>query len=196
VTRIFSDMDAVVTGTKGRTNLPPPEDAGTRAVAGTVRAEHVFTRPFAAPGDRKVLALPRDGRWAVPGPTRAWNPPETALEPHPAARPLEPALALDPAPVALGLTHTDSNQHANSLVYPRLFEDAALRRLASLGLTTDRLAQKLAVTYRRPSFAGERLSILLRAFEHGPALVCVGAFLGDGERDVARARVYVQMTFR
>ncbi len=34
-------------------------------------------------------------------------------------------------PVAFGLDHTDGNQHVNSLVYPRLFAEAALRRLGA-----------------------------------------------------------------
>ena len=39
-------------------------------------------------------------------------------------------------PVVFGVVHTDSNHHVNSLVYFRLFEEAALRRFAQLGAAT------------------------------------------------------------
>jgi hypothetical protein len=195
VVRIFLDMDAELHGTKGRTNLPPPEDEGQRALVGRLRAEHIFTRPFAALEQRKVLALPIEGKEIVPGARRAWRPPATALDPPAGAQPLEGALVDDRVTTVLGLAHTDSNQHVNSLVYPRLFEEASLRRLASLGKRTDVLARKVDIAFRRPSFAGEKLGIALRAFAHEGRVVCAGVFFGDGERDLDRARVYAQMTF-
>ena len=56
VARLFLDMDATLKGKKGRTNLPPPADKGTEAIAGTLNVEHVFTRPFAPPGERPPAA--------------------------------------------------------------------------------------------------------------------------------------------
>lgn len=195
VTRLMLDMDAEVWGPKGRTNLPPPDDAGTRAFAGRLRAEHVFTRPFASPADRKVLAIEIGGKPLDPGARRAWMPATSALVPPKTARALEPELTLDPTTTALGVTHTDSNQHVNSLVYPRLFEEAALRRIAALGRSSSVLARTLDIGFRRPSFAGENLRVSLQAFEDGARIVCVGAFFGDGESDLTRARAYVQMAF-
>ena len=196
VARLLLDMDASLWGPKGRTNLPPPDDAGTRALAGRVRAEHVFTRPFAPPGERKVLALDLGGKPFVPAARRTWLPAATVLEVPRGAAPLDEAYVEDAARLALGLTHTDSNQHVNSLVYPRFFEEAALRRLAALGRSTALLARELEVAYRRPSFAGEQLRVVVRAFEWEERVVCTGAFFGEGEdsRELSRARVFVRLT--
>lgn len=196
VARLLLDMDASLYGPKGRTNLPPPDDAGTRALAGRVRAEHVFTRPFAAAGDRKVLALDLGGKPFVPPAHRRWLPAATVLEVPAEARALDEAYVDDPARLWLGLTHTDSNQHVNSLVYPRFFEEAALRRVAALGRSTALLARELEVAYRRPSFAGEQLKVVVRAFELGKQVLCTGAFFGAGEdpTDLGRARAFVRMT--
>src|SRR5262249_35819972 len=146
-------------------NLPPPDDKGTRARAGHVFAEHVFTRPFAPPGERKVLAFDVGGEPMKPGPRRPWKPPASPNDPPPNARALDPELVLDPTPLPIGLVHTDSNQHVNSLAYPRFFEDASLRRILAHGRPTQLLARRLEITFRRPSFAGELLRVATRAFE-------------------------------
>jgi acyl-CoA thioesterase FadM len=95
--------------------------------------------------------------------------------------------------MALGVMHTDSNQHVNSLVYPRLFEEAALRRFAVLGKSTTVLARSIDIAYRRPSFAGDTLRIFVRAFENA----AIGYFFGtnDDPSDVKKARAFVQMRF-
>jgi hypothetical protein len=67
---------------------------------------------------------------------------------------------------AFGLDHTDSNQHVNSLVYPRLFAEAALRRLAELERPRRLLIRALDIAYRKPSFAGDRVRIHTRLFRH------------------------------
>ena len=193
VARLLLDMDAELWGVKGCTNLPPPDDAGERALAGRVRAEHVFTRPFAPADQRKVLSLPFGGKASVPETRREWKTPQTALDVPATARPLDATYTEDPVTYALGVTHTDSNQHVNSLVYPRFFEEAALRRLSALGRSTNVLARSLDIAFRRPSFGGEKLRILLQAHEDGARIVCTGVFLGEGETDVRRARVFVQM---
>jgi hypothetical protein len=195
VTRLLLAMDGELFGPKGRTNLPPPDDAGARALVGRVRAEHVFTRPFAPPEDRRVLALPFGGGGFVPSERLAWRPPTSTLDPPDGARPLEGKLKDDPVDAVIGLSHTDSNQHVNSLVYPRLFEDASLRRMAALGRPTQVLARKLDIAFRRPTFAGETLRLSLQAFERDGRTICVGVFFGPESRDPLRARVYAQMTF-
>ena len=195
VQRIFLELDAELRGPKGRTNLPRPEDAGQRALVGRVRAEHVFTRPFAAPEERRVHALPIDGQAFVPKAVRPFRAPRSTIEPPAGARSLEPEILDDPAKLVIGLAHTDSNQHVNSLVYPRLFEDAALRRMQALGLPPTVLARKLDIAFRRPTFAGETIKVAVRTFEHAERLVVVGAFFGPESRDIERARVYAQMTF-
>ncbi len=194
VDKVFLDIDTELTGRVGRTNLPPPSDAGARVFAGRVRAEHVFTKPFAEAGERKVRALEIDGRALVPPRQRRAHAPRETLEVAPSARAIEPDFELDPTSFALGLGHTDSNQHVNSLVYPRLFEEAALRRLASLGRSTSVLARAIDAAYRRPSFAGDELRLALRTYEDDGRIVCTGAFFGRGESDLEKARAYLKMT--
>lgn len=194
VERLLLDMDAEVSGPKGRTHLPAPSDAGSIAVAGRMFAEHVFTRPFADAKDRKVLALDVDGSPFVPKATRAWQPALTALEVPEGARAIEDDFVTDATPLAMGLAHTDSNQHVNSLVYPRLFEDAILRRLATLGRGRSVLSREMDLAFRRPTFAGETLRVRLRLYEHGKATIATGSFFGEGEDDLRKARVYVRMT--
>jgi hypothetical protein len=69
----------------------------------------------------------------------------------------------------------------NSLVYPRMFEEAALRRLAARGRPTAVLGRAVEIAYRKPCFAGQRMRIWLRAYvrrgEHG----AVGTFVPEGE---------------
>jgi hypothetical protein len=193
IERLFLDMDSELTGVKGRTNLPGPADSGSPAFAGRLRVEHIFTRPFAPPGERKVLSFESDGAHFVPQTKRAWRAPWTTLEPAANLRALDPDFVVDPHPLALGVMHTDSNQHVNSLVYPRLFEEAALRRFAVLGKSTTVLARSIDIAYRRPSFAGDTLRIFVRAFENA----ATGYFFGsnDDMTDVKKARAFVQMRF-
>lgn len=160
----------------GRTNFAPPPEAGTRALVGRAFAEHVFTRPFAPPGDRKVLALALPGAPAVP-PLR-YVAPDLVVPGRFAdgAVRLDAGLALEETPVAFGLRHTDSNQHVNSLVYPQHFEEAVLRRLARLGRDTAVIARALDITYRKPFFAGQAARIALALAREDDALVANGAF--------------------
>ncbi len=196
VSRLFFDMDAEVWGTKGRTNLPPPSDAGVRCLAGRIRAEHVFTRPLAGPGDRKVLSLPIEDGSFVPETRRGHREPTETLLLGPGDAALDAELREDAAAVHFGASHTDSNQHVNSLVYPRLFEDAALRRLAAHGRATKLRANRVTLAYRKPSFAGDAVRLLLQAFVASDGTPgCVGVFLGEGDVDAARGRVYVHMRF-
>jgi hypothetical protein len=132
IDRLVIDMWADATLPIGRNYGPPPERAGERIRAGRFFGEHVLTRLFALPDQRKVTSFSVEG---VPmhGERRAWVAAESVATLPEGAVPLEDAMRVDPTPIAFGLTHTDSNQHVNSLVYPRLFEDAALRRFAELG---------------------------------------------------------------
>jgi hypothetical protein len=193
VDRIFLDMDSELTGVKGRTNLPGPADTGSPAFAGRLRVEHIFTRPFAPPGERKVLSFESEGQHFVPQTQRAWRPPFATLDPQANLTVIDSEFVADPISMVLGVMHTDSNQHVNSLVYPRLFEEAALRRFAVLGKSTTVLARSIDIAYRRPSFAGDALRIFVRAFENA----ATGYFFGahDDMTDVKKARAFVQMRF-
>jgi hypothetical protein len=161
----------------GRTNLPPPDDAGTRASVGSVLAEHVFTRPFAEPNERRVTDLGEAGRDAK---VIDWAEPKALLD---------GPVVVDEVPVVFGLTHTDSNQHVNALTYPRLFEEAVLRRLGR----GDLLARRLDVRYRKPSFAGDRLSLALNVSERDGRVSASGVFFEPGTEPTA-GRVFLHLT--
>jgi hypothetical protein len=175
VDRLLLNMWTSASAPRGRTYGPPPEGAGESIFVGRVFAEHVLTRLFAPPAERKVLQF--GGR--VPEARWSWRGLKEVLEPPPGAEPLDDALVADDGEVAFGLNHTDSNQHVNSLVYPRLFQEAALRRFAARGKMTHILARRLEVAYRKPCFAGQRVRIVLRAFADGDGLGAVGAFVSE-----------------
>ncbi|HEX2569645.1 MAG TPA: acyl-CoA thioesterase [Polyangia bacterium] len=200
VNRLYLNSWIAITGTLGRTHGPQPADAGRPVLVGQFFSESVFTRPFAPPAERKVLRFGCPGLPDLP-PDRHESPaPERLLDLPAGAVALEPALAEDAAPLAFGLMHTDSNQHVNSLVYPRLFEEAALRRFAALGLGHRVLGRRVEVAYRKPAFAGDVLRIRLRTGREdtgtdGDArLHAVGLFVSEGSAD-AKPHGYLRMTF-
>jgi hypothetical protein len=199
VDRIVLGMWAQVTSVVGRTHGPKPEGAGRPLVAGRVFAEHVFTRPFGPPGERKVRALELDGQPLVPETRYAWRAPEALLDVPEGADPLDAELVADAAPTVLGLDHTDGNQHVNSLIYPRLLLEAALRRFAAHGRSRPPLLSRAAeIAYRKPSFAGEAVRVLSRAFTLGADLGVVAVVVADDEAGAplaARPRVFARMLF-
>lgn len=165
--RFLLNMRVDLRGPRGRTHGPPPERAGELASVGGVYAEHVFTRLFAPKEERRVEALPAG---LDAGPEREWVPQEALMRPA-----VADAERVDPAPVERGevffsLCHTDSNQHVNSLIYPRLFEE---RAIAAWG-EGERLMRAIDIAWHKPSFAGERLHVSvqrLRAGERRGAVV-------------------------
>lgn len=158
VDKLFLNMWVEVRGARGR--IVPPEGPGASVVAGRVFAEHTFTRPFAPADQRRVTRLDIPGLPSVPDAAYDFPSPTTAMELPPGAVPLDADYLPDDTITAFGLDHTDSNQHVNSLVYPRLFVEAALRRLAPRA----RLVRSLDIAYRKPSFAGDRVRVHLRTF--------------------------------
>lgn len=197
--RIVLDMWADLYGTIGRT-YGATKGAGERALAGRVMAEHVLTRPFAAPGERRVTSLDFPGAPRVDA-TRPASPSYDLVASVPAdATPLEPARSLDPVPIVFGLVHTDSNMHVNSLVYLRVFEEAALRRFTSLGRGSSVLGRTLDIAYRKPCFAGQTMRVVQQAFEQDGRLGIAAVLIDDEETApdaLARAKphAYVRMTF-
>jgi hypothetical protein len=194
VDRILLNCNVDVFGEKGRTYGPPPEGAGARIHLGRVFAEHVLTRLFAASKDeRKVRTLDVPGAPAVPPDRYAWRAPEELLVLPEGAVPLDATLVPDAAPIVFGLGHTDSNQHVNSLVYPTLFEEAALRRIDAYGRSTDVLARFVELAYRKPCFAGDRMRAMVRAFVVGERVGIVGALVPEGAPEGARPHCCVRM---
>ena len=196
VDRILVEMWASARAPRGTTQGPTPAPDAGIVTAGRLYSEHVLTRLFASKEDRKVRRMAMPGVPEVPPPEVPLIPPaRTATLPE-GARSLG---APTSAPVAFGLGHTDSNQHVNSLVYLRIAEDAALVHLASLGHRPALALASAEVSYRKPSFAGDRLSVVLSAFEatvDGKTRLGVyGAFVEDGE-PLERGRTFVRLRFR
>lgn len=169
-----------VRGQRGRM-YPPGEPAGPEVLAGRIFVENTFTRLFAPPGERRVTRFDIPGLPEVP-PLRYDAPGWASAMAVPAgATPLDEGYVPDTAVTCFGLEHTDSNQHVNSLVFPRLFAEAALRRLDALGRRRDVLVRALDIAYRKPSFAGDRARVHLRMFEHAGRTGAAGFLVGDGE---------------
>ena len=199
VERLFLNMWAELTAPIGKTHGPPPPRAGEIATASRLCAEHVFTRLFAPPDQRRVTRFDAPGVPDIPEARYAPQPLGALLELPEGAVALEERIRVDPTPIAFGLGHTDSNQHVNSLVYPRLFEDAALRRFAELGRSTSVLARAIEIGFRKPCFAGQSMRIALRAFALGDRLGACGAFVTEkdaaGDLGAARPHAYVRTLF-
>jgi len=198
--RIVLDMWADLFGTIGRT-YGVTDRAGESALAGRVMAEHVLTRPFAPPGQRRVTSLDFPGAPRIEA-TRPASPSyDLIASVPPGATPLEPARSLDPVPIVFGLVHTDSNMHVNSLVYLRVFEEAALRRFAALGRGASLLGRTLDIAYRKPCFAGQTMRVVQQAFEDGGRLGMAAVLIDEKEASSEEARLharphaYVRMTF-
>lgn len=195
VLRILVNGHAELYAPVGRTHPPAPANAGTRVHVGRAFAEHAFTRPFGPPDQRKVLSLPTAAGALVP-PLELVHRDALSTLALEGVRWLDEALSPDPTPLLFGLTHTDSNQHVNSLVYPQLFEDAALRRLSDLGHDTRALLVDLIdVAFRKPCFSGQRMFIALRAFERAGQLGAI-AYLGPAGCTPEKAHTTCALSFR
>lgn len=188
VERLHLNMWARLEGPRASTFDPQPARAREHQLVSRVFGEHVFTRPFAPPSERKVVRLALPGLPAVP---EARYVPRTVLEvlaAPPSATPLDAELTRDGVPFVFGVAHTDSNQHVNSLVYPRLFEEAAVRRLALNGVARPVLARQVELLYRKPSFAGEQVRIVLRTFRDGARYLATGTFVPESALATAESR--------
>ncbi|HEY2736341.1 MAG TPA: hotdog domain-containing protein, partial [Polyangiales bacterium] len=101
---------------------------------------------------------------------------------------------VDECPIQFGLTHTDANQHVNSLVYARLFEEAALRRLHALGEGTALLGRRIELNYRKPCFAGDRMRFAVRSYRRQGELGATG-FLAPEGAGIERAHCSFDLLF-
>ena len=146
---------------------------------GRAFGEHVFTKPFAKPGKRKVLSFDVPGQPSVPSQRHARVRAEETCALPSGAEWLDDAFKLDAAPIVFGLTHTDANQHVNSLVYSRVFEEAALRRLAEHG-HSGLLGCRIELNYRKPCFAGDRMFCSLRCYKRNGEFGATGFLAAEG----------------
>ena len=159
--RLFANMWLEARAPIAHTLAPnPPADAPSELV-GRIFAEHVLTRPFAPVAERKVTRLDAPGIPPVPEDEHVLESAEALVES--AGGPLE-----ESGDFVFGALHTDSNQHVNSLVYPRVFEEQVTRRLvqdARIPAPEKLLARAIELRWRRPFFAGERATIAMRLDE-------------------------------
>ncbi|MCA9680381.1 MAG: acyl-CoA thioesterase [Kofleriaceae bacterium] len=190
VERLFMNAWVEMRGARGR--MVPPEGPGPEVLAGRLFVEHTFTRMLAPPDQRKVVRFDVPGMPEVPAARYAQPAPRTAMELPPGATPIDDGYLPDPALTCFGLEHTDSNQHVNSLVYPRLFVEAALRRLDVLGRDRKVLVRHLDIAYRKPCFANDRVRVHLRLFELDGRVGAAGFLVADGE-PLDRPRVYARI---
>ena len=162
-------------------------EAGGLVAAGTLFAEHTFTRPMAPPDQRRVARLSVAGYPEIPEMHYDAPAPRTASELPEGGRWLD-ELAADSTEHVFTLDQTDSNQHVNSLVYVRLFLEAVNRRLAAAGRPLRVRSRAIDIAYRKPSFAGDRARAHLRLFEHGDTIGAAGHVVGDD----GKTRCYVR----
>lgn len=183
VARIFMNAWVDVSADRARTHGGPIDAPPVAIHAGSVFAEHVFTRPFGPVEARKVTSLNLGGRAMVPAALHASARVEALLALPGAARAIDAELTAADAPFVFGRMHTDSNQHVNSLVYPRLFEEAVLTRVAQRAIGGDWLCRRLEIAYRRPCFAGESVRVWLRLARVDERLFAQGVVAGADERE-------------
>jgi hypothetical protein len=195
VDRILINMWVTLSGVVGHTHGFPVKNAGAPVQVGRVFAEHVFTRPFAPPAERRVLELDPGIGFKVPPTRYEWRTPQTVLASgENEVEWLDDAIIPDASVTALGFVHTDSNQHVNSLVYPRLFEDAALRRLFEYGHKSV-LGRSIELMFRKPCFSGERVQVSIQAGRIEGGFIVRGFVHAPGEPpDKGRAYARLVLT--
>jgi acyl-CoA thioesterase FadM len=190
IERILLRMWGQARGRPGHAFAPAAPGAPLVA-AGETYAEHVFTRLFVPPAERRVTRLPGVEE---PGPRVEALAPDAPFLLPPGATPIDEDFSPDAVPVVMSLGHTDSNQHVNSLVYPRLFEEAALRRLAARGREVRVLPRLVDCVYRKPCFAGDAMRFWLRLVERGPRVTALGLLLREGETPATgKPHVFVRL---
>jgi acyl-CoA thioesterase FadM len=186
VSRLFMNVWCEIHGVAGR--LGRTNTASGPVLAGTVFAEHTFTKPLAPPDQRKVTRLAVDGYPDVPE-QRYVQPHATTAGAAPEGATFLEELSPDTTDYVLTLDQTDSNQHVNSLVYIRLFMEAVNRRLAQTGRPLRLRTKSVDVGYRKPCFAGDKVRAHLRLFQLGDSLGAAGSVIGDD----GKPRCYVRV---
>jgi hypothetical protein len=191
VERILLNTWADIHGVRGRTHMPHGEGDGVRVKLGRIFAEHVFTRPWGPKEERKVVRFEAEGIPAVPPDRHPFRPLASSMELPAGATLVDAVPIVDDVRFKFGLSHTDSNQHVNSLVYLRLFEEALTRR-ASRPV----LARWAEIAYRKPCFARESVRVSLSYFEHGAEVGAIGMFVPADDPDTDKPIAYVRMGAR
>jgi acyl-CoA thioesterase FadM len=193
--RLYLNMWGTVRAPRGSTWGPRPDAESPLVSCGRQFLEHVMTRPFGPASERRVRSLELPGL-GDPFVESYAPPPSPASELGLDATPLGVAL-LDDVTVVLGLEHTDSNQHVNSLVHPRLFYEAALRLAARVGRSPRELAalraRAIDIAYRRPVFAGEGVRVRASVLERDGELLVQGRVLDATSAEGAAPRTLCEV---
>lgn len=182
-TRILFDtwlLSSAPRGVPGNPGAAPASDE--RVCVARAYGQHVFTKPAAPPGQHRVTQIDDPLLSGIAVTESSFREPRALLGLPPGAVALDPTPRPDAAPIVFGLCHTDGNQHVNFLSYPRLAEEAALRRFAELGRDPRRLARRAEVSYRKPCFDGDVVRMQIQAFESDDEIGVVVAFLPDDGR--------------
>ena len=169
----------------GTTHQKTPGPDAPRELVGRMWAEHIFTKPFAPAGQRRVSKLEGEGLPEVPEDEHVFEDADLLLR---EAGELEELTQL-----VFMKMHTDSNQHVNSLVYQKVFEEHVVARLLRDGVPNaiDLLARSLDVRWRKPFFLGETATIKYRILENaGGKVSVVGGFFG---KDPAKPHTMLKM---
>ena len=186
VSRLFMRAWSEIHGIAGR--IGPRQVDGALSLAGTLFSEYTFTRLFAPPDQRRVTRFEVEGYPPIPEAHYAAPPPKAAQDAPTGATWLD-ELTPDPAEIAFGLDQTDANQHVNSLVYIRIFLDAAQRRIATAGRSLKVRSRAVDIAYRKPCFVGDRVRSHVRLFEHEGTVGAAGHISGDD----GKPRCYVRV---
>jgi hypothetical protein len=188
--KLFMNVWAATRGAAGKLSRAGT-NAGELVDAGSLFAEHTFTRVLAPPGQRAVTELEVEGYPRLPETIYAAAPATTAEDAPAGARWLD-ELAADDADHVFTLDQSDSNQHVNSLVYVRVFLDAVNRRLAARGHVGKLRSTAIDIAYRKPCFPGDRVRTRLRLYEHDGALGLAGHIAGaDDDKTRCHVRVAI-----
>lgn len=193
--RLFMNMWLEARAPLAHTFGPVPSADAERVVVGRVFAEHVITKPFASPAERKVTRLDAPGIPSLPEDTYVFEEAEALLGGGGQPLPLE-----DVRQVRFGMMHTDSNQHVNSLVYPRLFEEALVDHLGDDAGTL--LVRDLEIRFRKPFFVGQRARIALAidpasrddGADGAEGKLVRGAFFPEGTSTKPSCAILVRLT--
>lgn len=198
VARIFMNMWTRLEGPVRCMYGAQPANAGEVIPVAELFVEHTMTRPFGPPEQRKVLSL--DGIPHMPDlpPLRHdWERAEALLDLPPGVTDADPELIPAVAETVFGLEHTDSNQHVNSLAYPKVFIDEALRRFAARGLPTRVSVRQYDARFRKPCFAGDRMRVHSRAFLEAPGRpgLVAGIFEAGADPAGAKPHATIRLSF-
>jgi hypothetical protein len=190
VDRILLDIEMKVFGISGRFFGAQPTNTGSEVCVGKAYARHVFSRPFGAPQDRRVKQLDAEGIAPVPPTLAQWHGFQSFGELPPNA--IAQQSADDECHHRFGLHQCDTNQHINSLVFPRLLTDSALRRFRMEGQNKALLSRRFKVAYRKPFFAGQEAILQLQSYTADNIQCVHGAFFAAEDRGRPHSHLHIE----